>query len=31
VTVNFQTLFPAMLPMLSGPIPLTNTAIMRFE
>lgn len=31
VTVNFQTLFPAMLPMLSGPMPLTTTTIMRFE
>ncbi len=31
VTVNFQTLFPLMLPVLSGPIPLTETAVMRFE
>ena len=31
VTVNFQTLFPALLPMLSGPFPLTSTAVMRYE
>jgi len=31
VTVNFQTIFPVMLPMLSGPMPVTSTAIMRFE
>lgn len=31
VTVNFQTIFPLLLPMLSGPMPLTNTAVMRFE
>ena len=31
VTVNFQTLFPGFLPILSGPIPLTETAVMRFE
>ena len=31
VTVNFQTLFPLFLPILSGPIPLTETAVMRLE
>jgi len=31
VTVNFQTLFPLFLPVLSGPIPLTETAVMRLE
>lgn len=31
VTVNFQTLFPLFLPILSGPVPLTETAVMRFE
>ncbi len=31
VTVNFSTLFPVFLPGLTGPIPLTNTAVMRFE
>jgi len=31
VTVNFQTLFPVFLPILSGPVPLTETAVMRFE
>jgi hypothetical protein len=31
VTVNFQTLFPIFLPILSGPVPLTETAVMRFE
>ncbi len=31
VTVNFQTLFPVLLPMLSGPVPLTSTAVLRYE
>lgn len=31
VTVNFQTLFPLMLPMLPNPLPLTETAVMRYE
>ena len=31
VTVNFQTLFPLFLPFMSGPIPLTENAVMRFE
>ena len=31
VTVNFQTLFPVFLPVLSGPVPLTETAVMRLE
>lgn len=31
VTVNFATLFPAFLPGLTGPFPLTNTTVMRFE
>lgn len=31
VTVNFQTLFPLFLPFLAGPIPLTESAVMRFE
>jgi Flp pilus assembly protein TadG len=31
VTVNFSTLFQVVLPMLTGPIPLTNQAVMRFE
>ncbi len=31
VTVNFQTLFPAVLPALAGPMPLTSTARMRCE
>ena len=31
VTVNFQTLFPLLLPMMAGPWPLTNTATMRYE
>ena len=31
VTVNFQTIFPLLLPMLSGPMPLTDSAVTRFE
>jgi hypothetical protein len=31
VTVNFQTLFPVLLPMLPNPLPLTETAVMRYE
>lgn len=31
VTVNFQTLFPALLPMLAGPLPLQANAVMRYE
>jgi hypothetical protein len=31
VTVNFQTLFPVLIPVLAGPMPLTSTAQMRFE
>jgi Flp pilus assembly protein TadG len=31
VTVNFQTLFPVLLPMIPSPLPLTETAVMRFE
>jgi Flp pilus assembly protein TadG len=31
VTVNFQTIVPLLLPMLSGPFPIGNTAVMRVE
>ncbi len=31
VTVNFQTVVPLLLPMLSGPLPIGNTAVMRVE
>lgn len=31
VTVNFQTLFPVMLPGLAGPLALTGQAVMRYE
>lgn len=31
VTVNFQTLFPVLLPMVPNPLPLTETAVMRYE
>ncbi len=31
VTVNFQTLFPLLLPMVPNPLPLTESAVMRYE
>ncbi len=31
VTVNFATIAPGFLPMLKGPFPLTNVAVMRYE
>ena len=31
VTVNFTTVVPLMIPVLAGPIPITDTAIVRFE
>jgi Flp pilus assembly protein TadG len=31
VSVNYQTLFPALLPMLAGPFSLTSSAVMRYE
>lgn len=31
VTVNFSTLFPKLLPVLAGPLPLTSTAVLRYE
>jgi Flp pilus assembly protein TadG len=31
VTVNFSTLFPVIVPGLTGPIPLTNQAVAHFE
>ena len=31
VTVNFATVVPLMLPMLAGPVAITDTAVMRFE
>ena len=31
VTMNFDTVVPLMLPILAGPVPITETAVMRFE
>ena len=31
VTVNFATVVPLMLPILAGPFPISDTAVMRYE